>query len=67
MRAATLGARPPAARPLRRRSPPTPRASATFSEGLDVPSPADTARTIVDITAHGTLCTVGADGVPLGE
>lgn len=30
------------------------------------PSSADTAKTIVDIVAHGTLCTVGQDGVPLG-
>ena len=30
------------------------------------PSSADTAKTIVDIVAHGTLCTVGEDGVPLG-
>lgn len=67
MRAATLGARPLGARAPVRRLARAPHASATFSEGLDVPSPADTARTIVDITAHGTLCTVGADGVPLGE
>lgn len=30
------------------------------------PSSAETAKTIVDIVAHGTLCTVGEDGVPLG-
>lgn len=30
------------------------------------PSSAETARTIVDLVAHGTLCTVGEDGVPLG-
>lgn len=30
------------------------------------PSSADTAKTIVDIVAHGTLCTMGQDGVPLG-
>ena len=31
-----------------------------------VPSSAETARTIVDIVAHGALSTVGEDGVPLG-
>ena len=30
------------------------------------PSSAETAKTIVDIVAHGTLATVGEDGVPLG-
>ena len=30
------------------------------------PSSAQTANTIVDIVAHGTLCTIGEDGVPLG-
>ena len=30
------------------------------------PTSAETAKTIVDIVAHGTLCTVGEDGVPLG-
>jgi hypothetical protein len=30
------------------------------------PSAAETARTIVDLVAHGTLCTVGEDGIPLG-
>ena len=30
------------------------------------PSAAETARTIVDLVAHGTLCTLGEDGVPLG-
>ena len=31
-----------------------------------IPTSAETARTIVDIVAHGALSTVGADGVPLG-
>lgn len=31
-----------------------------------VPTSAETARTIVDIVAHGALATVGVDGVPLG-
>ena len=30
------------------------------------PSAAETARTIVDLVAHGTLCTIGEDGIPLG-
>ena len=30
------------------------------------PTSAETAKTIVDIVAHGTLCTVGTDGMPLG-
>lgn len=30
------------------------------------PSSAETARTIVDLVAHGTLCTTGVDDVPLG-
>ena len=30
------------------------------------PSAAETARTIVDLVAHGTLCTLAEDGVPLG-
>lgn len=30
------------------------------------PTAAETARTIVDLVAHGTLCTLGEDGVPLG-
>lgn len=30
------------------------------------PKSAETARTVVDIVAHGTLCTVGEDGLPLG-
>ena len=30
------------------------------------PSAAETARTIVDLVAHGTLCTLSPDGVPLG-
>ena len=30
------------------------------------PSSAETAKTIVDIVAHGTLCTIGEDGIPLG-
>lgn len=31
-----------------------------------VPSSAETARTIVDLVAHGALSTVGDDGIPLG-
>ena len=31
-----------------------------------VPTSAETARTIVDIVAHGALATVGTDGVPIG-
>lgn len=30
------------------------------------PTAAETARTIVDLVAHGTLCTLGEDGIPLG-
>lgn len=30
------------------------------------PSAAETARTIVDLAAHGTLCTLSEDGIPLG-
>ena len=30
------------------------------------PTPAETARTVVDLVAHGTLCTIGDDGIPLG-
>lgn len=30
------------------------------------PSAAETARTIVDLAAHGTLCTVSEGGIPLG-
>ena len=30
------------------------------------PSPAETARTIVDLVAHGTLCTMTEEGAPLG-
>lgn len=30
------------------------------------PAPAETARTIVDLAAHGTICTITEDGVPLG-
>ena len=30
------------------------------------PSPAETARTVLDIVAHGTLATIDADGNPLG-
>jgi putative heme iron utilization protein len=30
------------------------------------PSSAETARTIVDLVAHGTLCTAGDEGIPLG-
>lgn len=33
---------------------------------VNKPTSAETAKTIVDIVAHGTLCTVGPDGVPLG-
>lgn len=43
-------------------------AAAAVGVGADSPKPsaAETARTIVDLVAHGTLCTVGDDGVPLG-
>ena len=30
------------------------------------PSSAETARTVVDIVSHGTLCTLSDDGAPLG-
>lgn len=30
------------------------------------PTAAETARTIVDLVAHGTICTIGDDGIPLG-
>jgi len=49
-----------------RRAPAAPQA-APWAEGVEPPTSAETARTIVDITAHGTLCTSGSDGVPLGE
>ena len=38
----------------------------TESATSAIPTSAETARTIVDIVAHGALSTVGADGVPLG-
>ena len=50
----------------RRRGPSAPQA-APGADGVEPPTSAETARTIVDITAHGTLCTSGSDGVPLGE
>ena len=50
----------------RRRSPDALQAT-PWSEGVEPPTSAETARTIVDITAHGTLCTSGSDGVPLGK
>lgn len=31
-----------------------------------MPTDAETARTIVDLVAHGTLCTISEDGIPLG-
>ena len=47
---------------------PAPSASVPASDaGCDPPSSAVTARTIVDLVAHGTLCTVGEDGGPLGK
>ena len=49
----------------RRRVPAAPQA-APWAEGIEPPTSAETARTIVDITAHGTLCSSGSDGVPLG-
>jgi hypothetical protein len=36
------------------------------AEASTSPSAAETARTVVDLVAHGTLCTVGDDGIPLG-
>jgi len=36
------------------------------AEAGTTPSAAETARTVVDLVAHGTLCTVGEDGIPLG-
>ncbi|KAL4857189.1 Glutamyl-tRNA reductase-binding protein [Chlorella vulgaris] len=33
---------------------------------VSTPTAAETARTIVDLVAHGTLCTIGDDGIPLG-
>jgi hypothetical protein len=32
----------------------------------DKPASAETARTVVDLVAHGTISTIGEDGVPLG-
>lgn len=42
------------------------RSDISTRQALHKPSSAQTAKTIVDIVAHGTLCTVGEDGVPLG-
>ena len=42
------------------------RSDISTRQGAHKPSSAETAKTIVDIVAHGTLCTVGEDGVPLG-
>lgn len=39
---------------------------ASSSVAAAKPSPAETARTIVDLVAHGTLCTSGDEGIPLG-
>lgn len=36
------------------------------SSAAPKPNPAETARTIVDLVAHGTLCTITEDGAPLG-
>lgn len=40
--------------------------ASSSDSGRTAPSSAETARTIVDLVAHGTLCTLGEDGVPLG-
>lgn len=49
-------------------APAPPSASPPAAEGgVEPPSSAVTARTIVDLVAHGTLCTVGEDGAPLGK
>lgn len=40
--------------------------SSNSSNGASHPSSAETARTIVDLVAHGTLCTISDDGIPLG-
>jgi hypothetical protein len=40
--------------------------TAAVAEAVASPSAAETARTVVDLVAHGTLCTIGEDGIPLG-
>ena len=47
-------------------SAPPQRSDISTRQVLHKPSSADTAKTIVDIVAHGTLCTIGEDGIPLG-
>ena len=47
-------------------SAPAQRSDISTRQEAHKPSSADTAKTIVDIVAHGTLCTIGEDGVPLG-
>lgn len=42
------------------------RSDISTRQAINKPRSADTARTIVDIVAHGTLCTVTEDGLPLG-
>ena len=42
------------------------RSDISTRQALHKPSSAQTAKTIVDIVAHGTLCTIGEAGVPLG-
>ena len=53
-RAAVLTSRPDAA------------AEASTSGPSGIPSSSETARSILELVSHGTLSTLGADGVPLG-
>ena len=58
----------PQSSPPQRGSPPC-RSAAVLSPEAPVehvPTSAETARTIVDIVAHGALSTVGVEGIPLG-
>ena len=41
-------------------------AAAPAAQSPAKPSSAETARTVVDIVSHGTLCTLSEDGAPLG-
>lgn len=42
------------------------RSDISTRQAVHKPKSAETARTIVDIVAHGTLCTAGEDSLPLG-
>lgn len=47
-------------------APASQRSDISTRQVVNKPRSAETARTIVDIVAHGTLCTSGEDGLPLG-